>query len=61
MGAIEVNLQQRYSTPSDDPRSSLIIKRSLQYLNGILKELAGVKMLNGIKNMTQVSAVIPTD
>jgi hypothetical protein len=54
MGAIETNLQIRYSTLSSDPQHTLILKRSLKILNAILKELSTMRMLAGVRTMGSV-------
>lgn len=40
---------------SEDPRDTLMLRRSLKLLNGILKEFASLKMLNGVKTMAKVN------
>lgn len=37
-----------------DPRDTLRLRRSLKLLNCIVKELSGVRLLNGVKAMQQV-------
>ncbi|KAF8917892.1 armadillo-type protein [Mucidula mucida] len=54
MNTIDTNLQLRYSTPSEDLRPTLLLQRSLQLLNGVLREFAAYKMLTGVKTMTQL-------
>ena len=39
----------------DDPRDTLRLRRSLELLNGILKEFSSIKMPNGLKTMAQVN------
>ncbi|KAJ3548466.1 hypothetical protein NMY22_g1252 [Coprinellus aureogranulatus] len=51
MGIIDSNLRKRYDQKSSDVRDALLLRRSLQLINAILKELASVKMLNGVKTM----------
>ncbi|KAJ3989631.1 armadillo-type protein [Lentinula detonsa] len=54
MRVIDTNLQQRYVLGADDPRSNLVLQRTLQLLCGVTKEFASMKMLNGIKVMKQI-------
>ncbi|KAG2013512.1 ran binding protein 11 [Coprinopsis cinerea AmutBmut pab1-1] len=54
VSTIDNSLQQRYQAQSTDPQTTLLLKRSLKLVNGILKELASVKMLNGVKTMASV-------
>lgn len=54
MGVIDTDLQARYASTTEDPRNTLTLRRSLKLLNGILKEFASIKMLNGVKTMVQV-------
>lgn len=54
MAIIDTNLQQRYSSSVEDPRTLLVLRRSLHLLNGIIKEFAAFKMLKGVQTMTQV-------
>ncbi len=58
MNTIDTNLQLRYSTPSEDLRPTLLLQRSLQLLNGVLREFAAYKMLTGVKTMTQVPVIL---
>lgn len=51
MAVIDSNLQKRYVQHSSDPRDALMLRRSLQLINAILKEFASIKMLNGVKVM----------
>jgi hypothetical protein len=51
---IDTNLQKRYANRDEDPRNILKLRRSLNLLNGILKEFASIKMLNGVKTMAKV-------
>lgn len=51
---IDTNLQKRYANRDEDPRTTLKLRRSLNLLNGILKEFASIKMLNGVKTMAKV-------
>ena len=54
MGLIDTNLKKRYEQNLNDPRDTLMLRRSLQLVNAILKELASIKMLNGVKTMAAV-------
>ncbi|KAH6915318.1 ran binding protein 11 [Coprinopsis sp. MPI-PUGE-AT-0042] len=54
VGTIDNTLRQRYEGNSTDPRQSLVLRRSLQLVNSALKELASIKMLNGVKNMAKI-------
>jgi len=54
MGMIDTKLQSRYVVMDEDPRNTLILRRSLKLLNGILKEFSSYKMLNGVKTMANV-------
>ncbi|KAF9464415.1 armadillo-type protein [Collybia nuda] len=51
---IDTNLQKRYSNRDEDPRTTLKLRRSLSLLNGVLKEFASIKMLNGVKTMAKI-------
>ncbi|KAJ2930226.1 hypothetical protein H1R20_g6892, partial [Candolleomyces eurysporus] len=55
MTVIDNNLQKRYVQNSSDPRDALMLRRSLQLVNAILKELASIKMMNGVKVMANLS------
>ncbi|KAM5532278.1 hypothetical protein V8D89_014036 [Ganoderma adspersum] len=48
-GAINSAVETRYST--GDPNATLMLRRSLQVLNAILKEYAAFKMLTGVATM----------
>ncbi|KAI1796323.1 ARM repeat-containing protein [Ganoderma leucocontextum] len=48
-GAINSSVEARYST--GDPNATLMLRRSLQVLNAILKEYAACKMLTGVHTM----------
>lgn len=50
--AISTSLDARYSNASPD--ATLLLRRSLQVLNAVLKEYAGFKMLTGVKTMGEV-------
>ena len=52
--SIDTNLQLRYASVNSDPRTILVLKRSLRLLNGILGEFASIKMPAGIRVMGQV-------
>lgn len=52
---INTSLEQRYQAHVDHPQATLRLRRSLQLLNDILKEFASMKLLNGVKVMSQVS------
>ena len=52
---IDIKLQARYMTMDEDPRNVLMLRRGLRLLNGILKEFASIKMLNGVKIMGKVT------
>lgn len=56
MSVVDQNLQKRYVQHSADPRDAVMLRRSLQLINAILKEFASIKMLNGVKVMAQVSS-----
>ncbi|KAG6880368.1 hypothetical protein C0992_007779 [Termitomyces sp. T32_za158] len=51
LGIIDVNLQKRYVMMNQDSRDVLTLRRSVKLLNGIIKEFASIKMLNGVKTM----------
>jgi hypothetical protein len=51
MDVIRTNLELLCSSPNNNPRSTLVLRRSLALLNGLLKEFSGAKMLTGIKTM----------
>ena len=55
-GAINSSVEARYST--GDPNATLMLRRSLQVLNAILKEYAGFKMLTGVATMGKVRPYI---
>ncbi|KAF9495444.1 ARM repeat-containing protein [Pleurotus eryngii] len=54
MANVDSNLQKRYSSSTEDPYTTLILRRSLDLLNAIIKELSIAKMLNGIKVMFKI-------
>ncbi|KAI0722911.1 ARM repeat-containing protein [Earliella scabrosa] len=51
-GTINSSIEARYANAS--PNASLILRRSLEVLNAILKEYAAFKMLTGVKTMGQL-------
>ncbi|KIY74164.1 ARM repeat-containing protein [Cylindrobasidium torrendii FP15055 ss-10] len=51
LSIIDTNLQQRYSSQSEDPLCTLRLQRSLQLLGGVVREFAAYKMLTGVKTM----------
>ncbi|KAG6911227.1 hypothetical protein DXG01_003094 [Tephrocybe rancida] len=60
LAVIDTHLQKRYIAMSDDPRDLLTLRRSFKLLNGILKEFASIKMLNGVKTMANlVNSIYP--
>ncbi|KAG6903497.1 hypothetical protein C0995_005520 [Termitomyces sp. Mi166 len=54
IGVIDVHLQKRYASMSEDPRDVLTLRRSVKLLSGIIKEFASIKMLNGVKTMANL-------
>ncbi len=58
MANVDSNLQKRYSSSTEDPYTTLTLRRSLDLLNAIIKELSIAKMLNGIKVMSKVSLLL---
>ncbi|KAG5648935.1 hypothetical protein DXG03_000284 [Asterophora parasitica] len=54
VNVIDQNLQKRYGTTSHNPRDTLMLRRSVKLLNKILKEFASIKMLNGVKTMSNL-------
>ncbi|KAI0750869.1 ARM repeat-containing protein [Daedaleopsis nitida] len=50
VASINSSIEARYATPN----ASLLLRRSLQVLNAILKEYAAFKMLTGVKTMGQL-------
>lgn len=55
---IDSNLKTRYSSPTVDPRVTLMLRRSIKILGETLEELTNKKMLAGVKTMTNVSIFI---
>ena len=51
-GAINSSVETRYT--NGDPNATLLLRRSLQVLNAVLKEYAAFKMLTGVKTMGKV-------
>lgn len=58
MTGIDGNLQKRYTTMNEDDRDALMLRRGLNLLNGILKELTNIKTLAGVRTMSQVGPSI---
>ncbi|EKM80164.1 hypothetical protein AGABI1DRAFT_120195 [Agaricus bisporus var. burnettii JB137-S8] len=54
INTIDSRLFSRYSTGQDDPQDALLLRRSLGILNAVIKEFAGIKMLNGMKVMASI-------
>lgn len=52
---IDASLQNRYVAMSEDPKETLRLRRTLSLLNEILKEFSSVKLLAGVKIMSNVS------
>lgn len=55
LGAINSSVEGRYS--GANPSATLVLRRSLELLNAVLKEYAAYKMLTGVKTMGQVRVV----
>ncbi|KAJ7094628.1 armadillo-type protein [Mycena belliarum] len=54
---VETALQKRLSDPAnEDPRDTLILRRSLKLLNSVLKEYANAKMPNSLRTMSAIMA-----
>ncbi|KAJ6539488.1 armadillo-type protein [Mycena capillaripes] len=54
---IHSTLQKRFSDPvNEDMRDTLILRRSIKLLNGVMKEFSNAKMLNIIKTMAGILA-----
>lgn len=51
---IDQKLQKRYGSTGEDPHDTLMLRRSVKLLNKLLKEFASIKMLGGIKTMSNV-------
>ncbi|KAJ7178998.1 armadillo-type protein [Mycena filopes] len=52
LNIIHSTLQKRFLDPiNEDPRDTLILRRAIKLLNGVLKEFSNAKMLNIIKTM----------
>jgi hypothetical protein len=56
MSVIDSNLQKHHSSTEDTSHNTLVLRRSLQLLNAILKEFASIKMPSGMQTMAQVIA-----
>jgi len=56
--SINLNLQKRYETKTDDPLDALVLRRSLKLLYGILKEFSNIKMPNGVKIMAKARSTL---
>ncbi|OJT10170.1 Importin-11 [Trametes pubescens] len=52
LGAINTSVEGRYS--GTNPSATLVLRRSLELLNAVLKEYAAYKMLTGVKTMGQL-------
>ncbi|KAL1944202.1 hypothetical protein VTO73DRAFT_3387 [Trametes versicolor] len=52
LGAINSSVEGRYS--GANPSATLVLRRSLELLNAVLKEYAAYKMLTGVKTMGQL-------
>jgi len=53
---IDTGLKRRYAMSINDPVDTLKLRRSLQLLNGVIKEFSSVKMPSGMKVMAQVNS-----
>ncbi|KAI0776057.1 ARM repeat-containing protein [Trametes elegans] len=51
-GAINTSIEARYN--GSNPNATVLLRRSLELLNAILKEFAAYKMLTGVKTMGQL-------
>jgi hypothetical protein len=51
---ISTNFNMRYSSPTVDPRVTLMLRRSIKALKETLQELTSKKMLAGVKTMEKV-------
>ena len=58
-GAINSSVEARYTNA--DPNATLLLRRSLQVLNAVLKEYAAFKMLTGVKTMGKVCICFASD
>ncbi|KZP02850.1 hypothetical protein FIBSPDRAFT_969553 [Athelia psychrophila] len=56
MTTIETNLQIRYSSNAADPRTTLVLRRSIKALNGIVFEFTTIRMLTGVATLKNVSS-----
>ncbi|KAF8623412.1 hypothetical protein AX15_006355 [Amanita polypyramis BW_CC] len=55
MSVIDPNLRMRYSSVEENAQNFLVLRRSLQLLNAILKEFASIKMPSGMKVMAELA------
>lgn len=46
-------METRFGDPVNAEDHFLPLKRALLLLNGVIKELSGVKMMTGVKNMSE--------
>lgn len=54
---IDTTLQKRFSDPvNEDPRDTLVLRRSIKLLNSVLKEFSNAKMLNSVRTMGSASS-----
>lgn len=56
--AVNEQMQIKTSTGTLNQRQSLILLRSLELLNKVLKEFANIKVLPGIQSMLQVTSLV---
>ncbi|KAL0949404.1 hypothetical protein HGRIS_009466 [Hohenbuehelia grisea] len=54
MNIIIPHLERRYSSPVENPQETLVLRRALTVINGIIKEFASVKMPSGMKVMAKL-------
>ncbi|PPQ99043.1 hypothetical protein CVT24_003603 [Panaeolus cyanescens] len=52
---INTSLEQRYQSGLDNPSNTLRLRRGLKLLNDIIKEFSSMKLLNGVKVMSQIT------
>ena len=55
---IDTGLQSRYVAMLEDPKEFLRLRRTLSLLNEILKEFSTIKLLGGVKVMSNVSGCL---
>ena len=55
VGAIDASVEGRVS--KSVPNATIVLRRSLELLNAVLKEYGAFKMLTGVKTMGQVRAI----